>query len=221
MSQKPNDNPNDNGIDGSQDFIQAGRATIVDQEDNFDDASDTNDNPNGAESGGGENERLFAGTYKSVADLEAGYKSLQAEYTKQRQSIASAAQPGTPNTAASEPTDVEFLRNEVEKIKIDREWAALETEFGQGMRAKIREHFDTLSEDDQHELNTMAGARIIAKMLASTGKRAPSGTQSVGSPRSHNRATSKLTRQQIVNMSPAEYKSRQPEIQQFYAEKYS
>lgn len=217
------DNPDNEGIqDDEQNIINGSQAKIVDP-DSYDEDGQLNGEDNstsGEESG--ESERKYAGVFKSVEDLEAGYKELQGEFTRNRQADSKGkstdSQDTDNNNQQQSSSDIDQLRDEVADVKLERDWGKLEAQYGDDIRAKVKAHFDTLPPEDQEQLNTIAGARLIAKMLSSgSSSKQRSGKQQTGAPQKHRKSASKLTRAQINQMPPDEYARRQGEIQRFYA----
>jgi len=235
------DNKDTPNTGGSEDDVvilgtESSRATIVDPNDpsSTDTAITTGsaqDTPPATDS---EEERLYAGRYKSVDYLEAGYKELQAEFTRTRQ--AAAQQPPAQSAArqARDEIDPEIqaqldpyirdLREELNTQKVEAAWGQLQSEFGSDVRKEVTAYYEQLAPADREALNTMAGARIIANLLKKEKElsKRQSGTQASGAPRSHHdKSGSTLTRAQIEALSPEEYARRQPEILRFYRENYA
>lgn len=220
MTQK--DTPN--AADPSEEEVlgtESTRATIVDPTLEEPEPTPGEDTQNDMDS----EERLYAGRYKSVEDLETGYKELQAEYTRRQQ-----AEP----TVLPQPTEnldpdikrqldpyVQDIRQELDETRVEMAWAQMEAEYGKGIRQEVADYFNTLPERDQADLNTLAGARLIAKTIKNGKTQSSVGTQPAGAPKSHQAKRTNLTRAKIDAMSPDEYARRQREVQAFYRENYS
>jgi len=181
----------------------------------------------------GEASRKYAGRYDSVEDLEKGYKSLNAEYTRSQQALAAqqaaTSQPESESTTGLDP-DIKAqiepyvreatapLEAQLAEQQQQRFWADMRSEYGADIADKVSDYFETLDEADRAQLDNIAGARMIAKLVGKKADRKPSAVQPVGGAKSHNAPRSNLTRAQIDSMSPDEYARRQPEIMRFYAQ---
>jgi len=217
------DTPTDEGLQ----TVNGSRAEIVDTAT----AIDEKDTPASTDSG--EESRKYAGRYDSVEDLEKGYKSLTAEYTRSQQALAaqqaatSQAPDSTQQTTGLDP-DIQaqiepYVREATAPLEAQLAeqqqtafWDGMRKEYGEDIGDKVSEYFETLPAADKAQLDTLAGARMIAKLVGKKRDRKPSAAQSVGGAKSHNAPASSLSRAQIDAMSPDEYARRQPEIMRFY-----
>jgi len=229
----------DTPIDDGLQAVMGSRATIVD--DNVDEqgeqstdtqnkASDTPDNTDS-----GDESRKYAGRYESVEDLEKGYKSILAEYTRSQQALRDmqAATSDTGKTNESNELDPEiraqidpYLREATAPLEAQLAeqqqkgfWKEMESEYGAGISDKVAEYFQKLPADEQNQLDSIAGARMIAKLVGQQSRKPDNSaaSQPTGGVRSHNAPRSTLTRAAINAMSPEEYARRQPEIMRFYS----
>lgn len=220
------DTPTEEGLP----TVNGSRAEIIDP--NVDTPQDTPADEDSREAG-----RKYAGRYDTVEDLEAGYKELSAEYTRQRQAATAQQPTATPadyETADDSTTELDpdiraqidpYLRAATEPLQAQLAeqqqrtfWGEMKAEYGDDIDTKVAEYFNTLSPDDQQQLDTLAGARMIAKVVgAKAPRKSPNTSQPTGGARTHNERSSTLTRAKIDAMSPDEYARRQPEIMAFYA----
>jgi len=216
------DTPTDEGLQ----TVNGSRAEIVDTAT----AIDTEDTPSSTDSS--EASRKYAGRYDSVEDLEKGYKSLTAEYTRSQQAL-SAQQAATSQLPESDiPTGLDpdiraqiepYVREATAPLEAQLAeqqqasfWNDMQAEYGSDIGDKVSEYFEALPDGDKQQLDSIAGARMIAKLVGKKSDRKPSAAQAVGGAKSHNAPTSNLSRAQIDAMTPDEYARRQPEIMRFY-----
>jgi len=222
---KTQDTPTEEGLP----TVNGSRAEVIDEAT----VLDQQDTPSSEDSG--EASRKYAGRYESVEDLEKGYKSLTAEYTRSQQALAAQQAAATSQAPESDSTtgldpDIKAqiepyvreatapLEAQLAEQQQDRFWADMRAEYGADIGDKVSDYFDTLSDADKAALDTIAGARMIAKLVGKKPDRKPSAAQPTGGAKSHNTPRSSLTRAQIDAMTPDEYARRQPEIMRFYAE---
>lgn len=183
---------------------------------------DMGDNPQQEPSQEAE-QRKYAGVYQSVEDLEKGYKELQAEYTRLRQAQKAQDEQHLnpqPEQLGGEQAEqqVDPLAAEVIRLRHEMEWQKLEREYGPDIRQKIADYYQQLSPEEQMALDNPAGARLVAKLVSQQGGEQRQPMQPTGVPRSHEAPKPRLTRAEILNMSPEEYQARQQEIMEFYAQ---
>lgn len=164
--------------------------------------------------------RKFAGVYQSVEDLERGYKELQAEYTRLRQAQKAMEQQAVPEVGGEQQASPEIdpVTAEVMRLRHEMEWQKLEREYGPDIRERVAEYYQQLSPEEQMALDNPAGARLIAKLVTQSGGEPQRAIQPTGAPKGHVAPKPRLTRAEILNMSPEEYQARQAEIMEFYAQ---
>ena len=185
-----------------------------------------------------DSDRKYAGRYKSIEELEKGYKELQSQFTQLSQKLAENTSTQQqeqnvpdgydPEVAKSlEPYLEKYAQPLVEKLtqqEYDRAWSELRQEFGSDIQERVAAKFKELTPEEQATLDNPAGARTIARMLEMEKKlqnqRTDAATQPTGAPKTHKPTGPNLTREQILAMSPQEYEARRAEIEAFYMSQY-